>query len=180
MFGIFINMEKQCTKCKLIKPIQEFCKNSRQKDGHFYICKECEKVRKKKEYYGGYSEVMKSRQGPERQAYNRDWYDDNIIRERVRHAKTRAKRKGYEFNITEEYVLELYESQNKICYITGIILSLEKHKHNTISLDRIDSSKGYVTGNVALCTDFINRAKSDYSLEEFTDILKQIKLIARV
>lgn len=34
---------KQCSKCKTIKPVSEFGKNRRAKDGRTYVCKACNK-----------------------------------------------------------------------------------------------------------------------------------------
>jgi len=41
-------------------------------------------------------------------------------------------------------------------------------------VDRIDSSKGYIKGNIVSCCNMCNRMKSDFNQSEF---LKQIKLI---
>ena len=64
--------------------------------------------------------------------------------------KTRSVGK-LEFNITPEYLQKLYDD-NPRCAYTGIDLSFDKTKSSTkdqiLSLDRIDSTKGYVEGNV--------------------------------
>ncbi len=36
---------KVCTKCKIEKPFEAFCKNRSKKDGYHSNCKECEKIR---------------------------------------------------------------------------------------------------------------------------------------
>lgn len=42
------------------------------------------------------------------------------------------------------------------------------------SLDRIDSNKGYVEGNVQLICMMLNLGKSDSEHDEFKDVLKEI------
>lgn len=41
---------KKCIKCNIQKPFSDFNKNSRQKDGHYYYCRQCTKSVKKAEY----------------------------------------------------------------------------------------------------------------------------------
>ena len=38
---------KTCSKCKTEKPFEAFSKYKREKDGYNYICKECDKLRRK-------------------------------------------------------------------------------------------------------------------------------------
>ncbi len=171
-------MEKICLKCEKLLPLEKFGKNKKSKDGHFYRCIECEKKRKKDFYEDGYKLIMSERQ-ESRKPYNRFYHNNmNIFKCRFRTAKQRARKKGFEFDLTLDYLFELYNKQNGICYITGVKLSLEKHHHNTISIDRIDSKKGYVVSNIGICTDFINIAKSNYELDELLNILREIKEFA--
>lgn len=60
-----------------------------------------------------------------------------------------------EVNIDLEYLKELWEKQKGICPYTGLSLILPKYSNVKeipftlrASLDRIDSSKGYIKGNV--------------------------------
>lgn len=82
-------------------------------------------------------------------------------------------------NIDLEYLKSLWQSQNGICPYTGIELTLptyKKHKFyfNCASLDRIDSSKGYIKGNVQFIALPINLMKSTKSDIETKRFLKQI------
>jgi hypothetical protein len=169
-------MEKKCTKCENVLPIEEFTKNKNQPDGYFYRCKGCENKRKKEFYYSGYDKVMSDKQ-PNRREYNKKYHSNmDVFKLRWRTAKQRARLKGFEFNLTIEHIVELFEKQNGLCYISGVELSLEKHSPKTLSVDRIDSSMGYIIGNIGLCTDFINNSKSNYSLDEFKKLLTEIVL----
>jgi hypothetical protein len=41
-----------------------------------------------------------------------------------------------------------------------------KGNKNAFSVDRIDSNKGYIRGNIVLCTFIVNKMKQDLSLNE--------------
>ena len=82
-------------------------------------------------------------------------------------------------DIDLEYLKYLWESQNGICPYTGIHLTLPTYVNHDFfftcaSLDRIDSSKGYVKGNVQFITLPINLMKSTKSDAEIKRFLKQI------
>jgi hypothetical protein len=51
---------------------------------------------------------------------------------------------------------------------------LNTQKNNTTSLDRIDSSIGYVFGNVQIVCVMANYAKSDFSDEQMREFCKAI------
>ena len=64
---------------------------------------------------------------------------------------TKRKRICKDFTITIEYLWELYLKQNRKCALTGVELYFNSRSGKTdgnISLDRIDSLKGYIEGNV--------------------------------
>jgi hypothetical protein len=89
------------------------------------------------------------------------------------HYERNAKLRNLEFSVTKEYLWKIYLQQNKKCIYTGFDLDLEK-KENTknrtplnASLDRIDSSKGYIEGNVQWVFKIINMMKWDLSHKDF-------------
>lgn len=84
--------------------------------------------------------------------------------------KRSAKYRNLEFSITEEYLVSLPQ----ICAYTGQELTFERNKPNTISLDRIDSSKGYIEGNVQFVCTNINYSKSDMSEQEFIEMCELV------
>ena len=49
---------------------------------------------------------------------------------------------------------------------------MEKVRIFPPSLDRIVPKKGYITGNLVIVSDIVNRLKSDASLEDMEKILK--------
>lgn len=82
-------------------------------------------------------------------------------------AKNRSFKKGLDFNIDESDVFI-----PEICPVLGIPLKSQNGKasDNSPSLDRIDSKKGYVKGNVIVVSRRANMLKNDATLEEMGKI----------
>lgn len=76
-----------------------------------------------------------------------------------------------EFEVTSEYLYEVWESQGGLCAYTGYPLKLLGRQ---ASLDRIDSKKGYVPGNVQWVLTKVNHMKWDSSEEEFLQLCRVI------
>lgn len=94
--------------------------------------------------------------------------------------KTNAKKRNLEFNITIEYAYQLFLKQNGKCALSGIEIKFrhpyEARNIQTTSLDRIDSSKGYVEGNVQWVHKTVNVMKMNLTQEEFLQWCKIIYL----
>ena len=91
--------------------------------------------------------------------------------------KQGAKIRKLEFNITLPYIWEVFKNQNQRCALSGILLQFNTHSDKSdgnASLDRIDSLKGYVEGNVQWVHKDINQMKMDLPEEVF---LKYCKII---
>lgn len=90
----------------------------------------------------------------------------------------KAKDRGLKMELTHEDLWKLFCKQMGECAITGISLSFGEsysdRKGRTASLDRIDSSKGYVKGNVQWVHKEINRMKGNLSQESFIDLCKAV------
>lgn len=84
-----------------------------------------------------------------------------------------ATRRGMSFNLTIEYLWELFHSQGGLCALTGEPIYLDSNA----SVDRIDNTKGYDVGNVWWTTKTANRLKNNYSMEELLHLCKKILLI---
>ncbi|MGB3654265.1 MAG: hypothetical protein WBA41_24070 [Rivularia sp. (in: cyanobacteria)] len=97
------------------------------------------------------------------------------FRQHLKLARRRVKSNGRECNITLEYLKQLWEKQDGRCPYTGWKLdnlqTTSEWNSNvlhpkTASLDRIDSCKGYVFGNVQFVSVMANYAKRDFLEEE--------------
>jgi hypothetical protein len=77
------------------------------------------------------------------------------------------------FDLDDQHILDLWESQNGKCALTGMPLSLKRNDLAAISIDRIDSKKGHIKGNVQIVCQWVNYAKRHYSNSAMQDVLKQ-------
>lgn len=95
--------------------------------------------------------------------------------------KKNVKNKNLEFDLDLEYLKHLWENQKGICPFSKIKMVLfptcnkTEFKPDAASLDRIDSSKGYVKGNVQFVCLSINYAKNRFDTNEFVDFLSRIR-----
>ena len=95
----------------------------------------------------------------------------DLISERL--YKSRSRSKGIrEHDLTWEYLHDLLMKQKGICALTGLQMTLETGRGNVISLDRIDSTKGYIPGNVQWVCDWANTMKSDHPMPELINKMK--------
>lgn len=88
--------------------------------------------------------------------------------------------KEFSIDLTPEYLYSILESQNFKCALSGEELlpldgSLDHRQQDiNISLDRIDSSKGYIINNVQWVTKQINWAKNTLTNEEFISLCSKV------
>jgi hypothetical protein len=155
---------KKCSCCFEDKALEQF---SKKKDGKFISqCKECEKIR-------GKDKLLKKTSTLEGKLITLLY---GVTR--------RCKKKKLSQDINLEYLLQLYEKQNGCCFYTGKQMSiigngskdnLDKDSYfYKISIDRVNSSKGYEKNNIVLCCVGINIMKQDLPLEMFLDFCNSI------
>lgn len=88
-----------------------------------------------------------------------------------------AKIRNLEFGVSKEFLWDLYIQQNGECALSGIKIELLKSyqpSKQTASLDRIDSTKGYIKGNVQWVYKDVNMMKGNRNEEYFIDLCKKI------
>jgi hypothetical protein len=85
--------------------------------------------------------------------------------------KYNAERRDINFDITREDAYAQLLLQHNKCALTGLELVLykgcEARSIGTASLDRIDSTKGYVSGNIQWVHKVINKMKQDLPQDQF-------------
>ena len=79
----------------------------------------------------------------------------------------------------QAYLKGLWVKQGMLCYYTGIKMELTGY-HTTpyaMTVDRLDSSKGYIRDNMVLCLAVINRIKQDLTIKELKDWVNLINTV---
>lgn len=90
----------------------------------------------------------------------------------VTHIKHGAKSRRIKYSLSNKYLNELWIKSKGKCALSGIDIDMSK----TASLDRIDSSKGYIQGNVQWVHKNINIMKRDIPQKEFIRICRAISV----
>lgn len=170
--------EITCTHCKETKPRKEFVRYDRADLGVASICKKCQKdivvksgawLKRMRDQKGRYATDEKYREN--KKQLRKDYAIRNKESVVLSHARIRARKFGWEFNLTlEDIVIP------DVCPILGIPFDYHTTKRigNSISLDRIDNTKGYTKDNVRVISYKANHMKANATLEELQLFAKNI------
>lgn len=153
-------MIKKCGRCKEPKALVEFGKVYSTKTGLNRLCKEFAREQQK-------------------------GYRENLIRNTCIVARKRANRVGLAFDLTDKYLSDLLESQDKACAITkmpfsdhravapgqGLQCEALKDPYRP-SLDRVNPSLGYTEGNVRFVLWGVNAGMGSWGLEVYKKIAR--------
>lgn len=87
--------------------------------------------------------------------------------------KSRSKKRKHDIDpdVTVEYLEQLWKDSNNICALSGVEMTFKRKTKNLVSPDRIDSSLGYIKGNIQFVTQQANRCKLDMTQEEFDTLI---------
>lgn len=113
----------------------------------------------------------------------RDQY--SMFRPTLKNIRQRIKDKPKDFNLTVEYLKEIWDEQDGKCPFTGFDLELRTYSSRdgfrdkllhikSASLDRIDNTKGYVQGNVRWVSVMFNFARNIFSDEEVIEFAQAV------
>ena len=195
---------KTCTRCGKTKPLEDFVKDNRRKDGRGSICYECKRI-KDKEYYEKkkndpefhqkmlergrkYKEEHREEIREKAKEYNSrpevierraNWHQNKqskrSIPTKIQDMVTRAKNRAIEKGVPFKLTREDIEFV-EICPLLGIPLNWEggPRDKNTPSLDRIIPEKGYIKGNVRIISNLANMMKSYANNSELETFAKNI------
>jgi len=163
----------KCNRCKAEKPESEFVSGSKRcSKCRVYLAKYYKKNRR-----ASIERATKS-QNKDRDrtnAYKRSLIRKNPVNYMFGQVKSRAKKFGIEFDI-EKSDIQIPD----ICPVLGLRLEIGNIKCHSSSptLDRIDSSKGYVKGNVHVISHKANTIKSNASLEDLQKVVDFLRAMS--
>jgi len=166
--NLIISGVQTCKICNVEKPLHGFYANGCFDDGskkYRSRCKTCVLEKSKTTSSAEYKV----------KAARRSASPKNFISSVLNHAAKRKQHLG--FNIDLVYLVDLFERQNGDCALTGAKMTyVAGHGRvpTNISIDRIDSSKGYVRGNVQFVCDVTNRMKQDLDQGDFVGWCKLV------
>jgi hypothetical protein len=157
-----------CKICNVDKPLSEFYANGCFADGtkkYRSRCKICVLTRAKQDQPKWYAT----------KAQRRSASPKNFISGILNHAAKRKQHLGFDLDLV--YLLQLYTQQQGRCALSGVEMTYKAGSgrvNTNISIDRIDSSIGYVRGNVQFVCDVVNRMKQDLPQKELLMWCKRI------
>jgi hypothetical protein len=131
------------------------------KNSRYKICKICCEKMEYSEYRKQRSDIF------DKNGLNKVWLTgikNNLVRGVMKERKLNC-------DITSEDLYNQLKDQDFKCALTGIPLNviLLTRKETNASVDRIDSSKGYVKGNIQWVTKDVNLMKNKYSQNYFIE-----------
>lgn len=176
--------EKICSKCKKVLPLtgEYFYYRKDRKSGFYFECKECKKE-KNKEYRKINSQKIKEWRENNKEI-SKKYREKN--REKLKKYREENKEKHKTYHLKPQYKFNSYKKNAKKRNLNWD-LSFEEFKQfwqqsciycgddiETIGLDRIDNSIGYVKDNIVSCCFHCNFMKKKYSIKDFIEHCEKI------
>lgn len=169
------------TYCRVCRKTQrKLINNPRPAKGSLIYCGDCGKYLDESNFHSDigsdnglqqYCKESKSRMQAKRYSTL-----DGFLKKLWNDLKRNAKHRKIRVNITLKDIINLYKEQNGLCALTGRVMThvsepkkegSNRNKHlNNISVDRIDSSKGYTVENIQLICSAENTFKQDKTMDE--------------
>jgi len=163
---------KVCKKCKVERPLSELHARKRGQPELRAVCRVCSRAeaRARKEL-----DIENFNKGSVRRVIK--WKRSRPIEDFLFTAvNDSSKRRNRDVQIDSKFIADLLVEQNWKCYYTGIKLEDVRDSWHPFrpSIDRLDSSKGYIPGNVVICALCINLMKNQQPAEDFAKTLAKV------
>lgn len=133
------NQVKYCKSCQSTKSFSEFKKKKDHMFGRYSECFDCIRIKRNTLHY----------------------FIQNLVIHARYHSKIRRQKRDFpiDFNITNDFVMELWNKQDGKCALSGLKMSHELHSDFKCSLERIDNDLDYTKDNVILIINELNTSK---------------------
>jgi len=131
-------------------------------------CIRCGEVKQDHEFYAAQNRCMDCHK-----AYSAEWDRAHPFARSIRNAKHRAKCAEVPFDLTEEYLEDIWTGTCPVFYLRLAHPVIGEADEETVfrpSLDRMQPAAGYVRGNVIWLSDRANRIKNDASSQDLLTI----------
>lgn len=157
-----MTIRKQCSKCNKNLTLLNFF-YSRPRKMYMSSCKKCN------------SKICRKYQSNQRKTGNIAF----ILKSRAsgirRNCKALKIKREVDPNLGD-LLISQYTLQNGKCFYTGEQMTLTDYfkNDNFATVDRLDSSKGYIRRNLVFCISLINRMKQNMTIEQFKYRCRQI------
>lgn len=152
----------KCHICGRFLDVSQFGKKqNKYRDNHDSRCRECR--------------TKESRERAQR--YDEESRLQRVLQMRYLCARERAMRFDIPFDITKEYLRELWDKQSGICALSGIPMTFDINKGRVwtnVSIDQINHKEGYTKDNIQLVCMAANQMKSDLDLSTLLYFCKSI------
>jgi len=106
-------------------------------------------------------------------ATHKGYYKGVLRASFVHKYKAGAETRGLDFSVSFNHLADLLIEQDFQCALSGESLDAMQINNNA-SLDRIDSSAGYIEGNVQWVTSEVNMMKQSYSQQRFIEVCRAV------
>lgn len=185
---IYLDVQKFCKECnvpivlKSNKDIERknYCSRSCMAKGaakteainckRIINCKVCKKPFETTKWSHKYCSMKCCSFAAERDYKDRNATIEGFIRKMIRSNHFRA-------NLTAEYLLKLYYKQDGKCALSGVKMTTIANSgkiYTNVSIDRINSSKGYEPDNIQLVCSLVNLMKHDLTNVGFVSWCRSI------
>lgn len=162
------NITWECCRCQIIRPISHFLKKKTK--GYCQLCRI--------DYRKKYAKTIQGRMNILARTAKKN--------ATLRGLKSRMDKSG-ECTINSKDLKQIYINQNGLCVITKLPLSMNSHINQTISLDRMDDTKGYHVDNCQLVCVAMNAPRKfeskeilQFPLVQYYAIAREAALVARM
>ncbi len=174
----------KCSCCKILKPNFDFGKKggSRRKRLYHARCKVCMSEFLKVSGWGvNNPEKRKLIQKKYNLSHKKElqersiaWKMQSPFKAMLGTYRQNAAKRNLILEITHIDLESLWEKQCGLCFYTKLPMLKHYGSKESVSIDRVDSSKGYLLDNVVLCRRQVNIMKNDATLEELFDFCESI------